>query len=421
MKPKALLAILALGAMGATPAPVGAACTGGHLGVRWASFQEPIHDFSPAIFYHAVEPATTGSVPIVIMGSGDDCSSPPQPVVGTYQVTTPSSVTSRPATAGLDYTAIPPRSTPPLYGSHGPEPTRHSDTVPLLPDAIPEAVIERAQATITGSTGRFDYPFDVPLYIVDDDGTPRASFEHGGPYERSETYGVISVPVFRGGPATGAATFAISVEGSSANPATPGDDYSLAGDSVAFEDGERVELVSIQIFDDKKAEPPEELTLTLDDPGTLLPDDPARATVRILDSVGASGLQSRLHHPRQRVSYRASDYRIREIHIFTTPGVGAPVTSAEFALRRNMRGGKCAWWNGKRFRGGDCQNERWLRTGTYEPDFFFYRLGELAPSNGRTKNYTALSRARNGASEIEAFLERGRNMNTFEVAPPKKR
>ena len=419
MKPNALLAAVALCALGATPAPATAACVGGHLGLRWTSFQEPIHDFSPAIFYHAVEPATTGNAPIVIMGSGDDCSTAPEPVIGTYEVTTPSSITSRPADARLDYTAIPERSTPPLYGSHGPGQTQHSDSVPLLPDALLEPVIERAQATITSSSGRRDYPFDVPLYIVDDEGTPRASFEHAGPFERSETYGVISVPVFRAGPATGAATYPISVAPSSPNPATSGDDYSLAADSVTFEDGERVKLVQIQIFDDRKAEPPEELTLTLQDPGTLLPDDPAKATVRILDSVGASGLQSRLHHPRQRLSYRASDFRIREIHIFTTPGVGAPVTSADFALRRNMRGRNCAWWNGKRFRGGDCQNERWLRTGTYEPDFFFYRLGELPPSTGRTKNYTAFSRARNGAGELEAFLQPGRNMNTFEVRPSK--
>ena len=417
MKPKALLVVLALAALGA-PASAAGSCMGGHLGVRWTSFQEPIHDFSPAIFYHGVEPPTTENLPIVIVGSGDDCSSSPQPVTATYEVRTPPSVTSRPATGGLDYTAIA-GDTGPLYGSHGPEPTQHSNGVPILTDQAIETVVERAQATITSSTGRRDYPFDVPLYIIDDDGTARASFEQAGPYERSETYGIISVPVFRAGPAAGEVTYSISVTPSSANPATRGDDYSLTGDSVTFAAGERVELVMIQIFDDKKHEPPEELTLTLQDPGTLRPDDPAEATVRILDSVGASGLQSRLHHPRQRLTYRASDYRIREIHIFTTPGVGAPVTSADFALRRNMRGRNCAWWNGKRFRGGDCQNERWLRTGTYEPDFFFYRLRELPPSSGRTKSYTAFSRARNGAGELEAFLQSGRNMNTFEVKAPK--
>jgi hypothetical protein len=85
-----------------------------------------------------------------------------------------------------------------------------------------------------------------------------------------------------------------------------------------------------------------------------------------------------------------------------------------------MRGGKCSWWTGKRFRNGECQNERWLRTNTYEPDFFFYRLGELDPSKGRIRSYTAFSRARNGAGEIESFLAQGRNANTFEVKPPKR-
>jgi Calx-beta domain len=423
VKRRALVAVLALATLGA-PASDALACLGGHLGghlgVRWASFQEPIHDFSPVIFYHAVEPTATGSVPVTIVGSGDDCSNPPQPVVGTYQVTTPASITSRPATAGLDYTGIPPSTTGPLYGSHGPEPTRHTDSVPLLPDALPETVVEQAQATITSSTGRLDYPFDVPLYIVDDDGTDRVSFESSGPFERSETYGVISVPVFRAGPATGESTYQLSATPSGPSGPTAGDDYALTGNPVSFQAGERVELVSIQIFDDRKAEPPEELTLTLDDPGgTVLPEDPIEATVRILDSVGATGLESRLHHPRQGRTYRGSDYRIREIHIFTTPGVGPPVTGADFALRRNLRGGECAWWSGKRFRNGDCQNERWLQTGTYEPDFFFYRLREPDPSTGRIRNYSAFSRARNGSSEIEAFLERGRNANTFEVSAPK--
>jgi hypothetical protein len=414
-----LLAVLALGMLGA-PASAGAMCASGHLGVRWASFQEPIHDFSPVIFYHAAEPVTTGSVPITIVGSGDDCSNPPQPVIGTYEVTTPASITSRPATAGLDYTAIPPSTTGPLYGSHGPEPTRHSDSVPLLPDALPEPVVEQAQARITSSTGRLDYPYDVPLYIVDDDGAERVSFESAGPYERSETYGVISVPVFRAGPATGEATYELTAAPSGSAGPTAGDDYVLTGNPVTFAAGERVALVTIQIFDDRKAEAPEELTLTLDAPGaTVLPEDPVTATVRILDSIGASGLQSRLHHPRQRRTYRASDYRIREIHIFTSPGAGSPVTSADFALRRNLRGGSCSWWNGKRFRNGDCQNERWLPTGLYEPDFFFYRLRELDPSTGRIKNYTGFARAKNGASEIEAFLESGRNANTFEVSAPK--
>ena len=44
----------------------------------------------------------------------------------------------------------------------------------------------------------------------------------------------------------------------------------------------------------------------------------------------------------------------------------------------------------------------------------------MRPSVGRIKSYTAYSRAVNGGSEIESFLEKGRNANTFKVKKPRK-
>jgi hypothetical protein len=404
------------------PATAGA-CSFTHLGVRWGSFQAPLNDLGPTFFYMAVEPPVSSSVPVTIKGTGDDCTNPPQPVVASYQVSAPPSGTTRAATAGVDYTAIyPPRTTGPLYGYHAQGPTEHVDTVPVLSDVLPETVVEQAQALLTGTAdgGRLDFPFDVPFYIVDDDGPDRASFENAGPFERSETYGVITVPVFRAGPAATAATYDLSAAGSSTNPATAGEDYKPVPASVSFAAGERVKLVTVEIVNDGRFEEPEELTLTLTNPGTVLPDDPVTATVRILNSLGASVIESRLHHPRQRFTYRASDYRIREVHIFTQAGQGAPISTAQFALRRNSKGGRCDWWTGKRFKKGDCQNERWLGTDRYEPDFFYIRLDQLAPSKGKIKSYTAYSRAENGTGEIEAFFEKGRNQNTFEVKPAKR-
>jgi Calx-beta domain-containing protein len=393
------------------------ACATGHLGARWWSFQPPLNDLGPAFFYQAVEPVTTSSVAITIKGIGDDCTTPAQPIFATYQVT--SEVGAPRSATAADFTAIPPRNTGPLYGYHGPEPTQHDDAVSLLGDALPETVVEKASALISEVTnGRRDIPWEVPLYIIDDDGTDRVSFETAGTYERSETYGVIPVPVFRAGPAAAEASYSIQAAGSSSSPAAA-DDYQAPG-SVSFAAGERVKLVTIQVTNDGKYEPPEELTLTLTDPGTALPDDPVTATVRILDSVGSSGLQSRLHHPRQRWTYPASDYRIREVHIFTLAGQGAPVTSAEFALRKNLRGGTCEWYTGRRFKKGDCQNEKWLGTGQYEPDFFYIRVGEMQPSRGKIKDYTAFSRAQNQTGEVEPFLEKGRNENTFEIKRAKK-
>jgi hypothetical protein len=57
--------------------------------------------------------------------------------------------------------------------------------------------------------------------------------------------------------------------------------------------------------------------------------------------------------------------------------------------------------------------------GKFEPDFFFIRLDALAPSKGKIQDYTAFSRAIDGAGNIETFLNSGENHNTFEVKPGK--
>ena len=420
MRARGVLAAAATTAALMVSVPAASACAGGHLGVAWTGFQDPISDFGPVFFYHSVEPTTSVNVPIAIRGLGDDCTNPPQPVVATYRVSAPPTGTPRAATSGLDYSPIlPERTTGPLYGYHAQGPTQHQDSVPVQGDALVEPVAELAQAVITGSSGRRDPPFDVPFYVLDDDGTERASFESAGPYERSETYGTISVPIFRGGAAALAASYEVTAAPSGASPATQGQDFVLPTSTVTFESGRRVALFEVRILDEGLAEGSEELKLTLSQPGAVLPDDPVTTSVRILDSLSSAGLESRLHHPRNRFRYRADDYRIREIHIFTESTGGLPVSAAEFALRRNSENEKCSWWTGNRFKRGSCDGERWLKTGVYEPDFFFFRLRELAPSTGRIKSYTAFSRAMNGTSQVEAALDRGRNYNTFEVKPPK--
>jgi hypothetical protein len=57
--------------------------------------------------------------------------------------------------------------------------------------------------------------------------------------------------------------------------------------------------------------------------------------------------------------------------------------------------------------------------GKFETDFFFIRIDALAPSKGKIDDYTAFSRAIDGAGNIEWFLNPGENHNTFEVKPGK--
>jgi hypothetical protein len=106
-----------------------------------------------------------------------------------------------------------------------------------------------------------------------------------------------------------------------------------------------------------------------------------------------------LHHPRHRWRYPYNDYRIREIHVFTEDEQGGSgVVQVDLALRRRMTNGKCAWWNGKRFRGGDCSDRLWRRMKVYEPGtFYYYRIKAIGSSVGtRVKNYTAYGRAIDG-------------------------
>jgi hypothetical protein len=177
-----------------------------------------------------------------------------------------------------------------------------------------------------------------------------------------------------------------------------------------------MKLIPIQVIDDAEQEPKETVDVSISGDGV---EDPKSVTFTITDNEEGFPPSSRLHHPRQHWKYAASDYRIREVHVFTEDTGGAGVIAAEFALRRNMKDKSCAWFTGKKFKKGKCDHVRWLKTGQYETDFYYIKVPELTPSVGSIRDYTAYSRAIDGAHNIEATLEVGRNDNTFEVKKPK--
>lgn len=282
-----------------------------------------------------------------------------------------------------------------------------------------DAAAEYAVVTLVKGTDNVTIvePSSAALIIVDDDGaTPRISLIDGD-YGENETSGATTlsggVPVFRGGNASGPSTVDYTLSGGTA---TPGSDYTGASGTLTFAPGDRMELIPIQVVDDVEQEPSETLDVSISGDAV---EDPKTVTFTITDNEELSPPTSTLHHPRQNWKYRASDYRIQEVHIFTEDTGGAGVVSAEFALRRNMKSKSCAWFTGKKFKKGKCDHERWLKTGQYETDFYYIRVGELAPSTGKIKNYTAYSRAIDGAHNLETNLEVGRNDNTFEVKKPK--
>ncbi|MGH2662204.1 MAG: Calx-beta domain-containing protein [Actinomycetota bacterium] len=394
------------------------ACATGHLGVRWGGFPAVIGNLGPHFFYVTGE--QTGTTTVTVVSVGDDCSG--VPVTATYGVGDPPAGTPRPASGGPagDYQ---PKSgaTQPLYSpAHG-SPTEHSDTVTIFDDFAVEPVAEQARAIITQSSGYKAVPTEVPLYILDDDGGVRPSLEGSGPYDTHEARATVSVPVFRAGPAGSPASFGYTVAGSSAAPATEGQDFIVTSPQpLTFPANERVQLITLKIIDDGPGEPTEEVTVTLTDPSA---EDPKSATIRIVDKGQAFGSppESTLHHPNHTKKYKTISYRLREIHVFTKDPDPVGVVGAEFALRQTIKGGRCAWWAGKRFRGGSCGDEVWLATSLYQQDFFLYRLGAIRPSTGRIKNYTAFSRAVDADGNVESSFGVGRNENTFEVRRRKKK
>lgn len=425
----------------------GALCTASdHIAVTWSDFTPPATNVAPPRIYWTVEPnaPATSNPTLTVRLFGEDCPPPevPRPAQVRYTVEAYPAGTGRGATAGVDFTPVDDH-TGPLCDTHqqgklgtscGSATDAHSFTVTVLGDATPlEPVAERARALLHPpaafappcgappcTPGRLQEPFDVPLWIVDDDGIDRGAFETAGVTERSELYPSIAVAVFRAGAASAPATFGLSAQGSGASPASPGEDFTLPT-SVSFGVGERAKLVEVAVVNDKLPEPDEELTITLTNPGPVLPDDVTSTVVRILDNEegGAGGIapRSRFHHPKHKKKYVRGDYRLREFHVFATDEGGAGVASVAFALRQKTEKGTCRWFGGKRFRKGPCGAQRWVSM-EHDPnlDWYYFRLPKLKPSVRSTiRSYRAWSRAIDDAGNVETQFRNRQNRNTFEV------
>jgi hypothetical protein len=387
----------------AIPASAHQACATNHMRARLEVFSE---GSVSRPLYWAAENDGRATFTVRIIGSGCDGSAS----TISYEVRPGS------ATTPADYVA--PSGSITFVNTVGhPDTERRDITITNDGVSVPlDEAVEMATVVLTGASGgSLIPPTSAPLIIVDDDGpAPRISLADG-PYEESESTPEGGVPVFRAGDASGTSTVDWAL---TAGTATPGDDYSdPTSGTLTFGPGSRMELIPVTVVDDAEKEPPETLTVSISGP---LTEGTTSVPFTITDNEEDIPPTSSLHHPNNKRKYRASHYLIREIHIFTRDQGGAGTVAAEFALRRNMKGGKCAWWSGKRFKKGKCNSERWLKTGQYETDFFYIRLKELQPSVGKIRNYTAYSRAIDGAKNVESHFEVGRNANTFKVRKPKR-
>jgi len=260
----------------------------------------------------------------------------------------------------------------------------------------------------------------IPVLVVDGDAPDRVGFE-GIPYTQSETFPSARIPVFRAGTVDVPTDVTYAVEPGPTNPATPGADYTVTSPAtLSFAPGDRFKTIDLTVINDKLGEGPEDVTITLAGDEVA---EPSSTNFTIEDNEENVFPESRFHHPRHKWRYKKSDYRIREFHIFAKDEGGSGVVAAELALRRNLKNGKCAWKVAKGWQKKDCQNREWLPTKYDEAgQLFYYRMKQLKPSvKTKIKNYTAFSRAIDGAANVEKDFVKKRNDNTFEIKRKKKR
>jgi hypothetical protein len=398
----AILALLTL-SFSAVPAGADRACATNHIQVRLSGFSEG--SVSRPLYWVA-ENGGPAKFTVQMLDVSCDGST----------VSISYDVTDGTATQPADYSHL---EQPVTFVNTAGHPTRVERSVDITNEFLPDASgsVEYATVTLTGmSGGTLVPPTSAPLAIIDDDGlVPLVSLLEGE-YEESETTPSGGVPVFRAGDASDPVSVDYTVTGGTA---TSGSDYESSGaGSITFQAGDRMELIPITVVDDVEREASETLQVAIS--GTDVdPQGTSSVPFKIADNEESFPPSSSLHHPNQGKKYSASKFLIREIHIFTSDEGGAGTVAAEFALRRNMNNKSCEWWTGKKFKRGKCDAERWLKTDQYETDFFYIRMPELPASVGPVKNYTAYSRAIDGAKNVETFFEVGRNENTFEIKKKK--
>ena len=390
---------------GSSMSGVEAACATGHIAATLTDFP-PEAVTSP--FYWSEE--ASRQVSFVLRAIGDDCFA--SAVTISYQTKDGT------ASSGADYLPTSGSRAVTTDPSHGGN-DRQTVQVSVADDVVPENVVEAATIELTGVQGGYlAPPTSAALYMIDDDGpTARVALDASIAYQQLETYGQGGVPVFRGGLASESTTVHYTVAPGPAPAATPGADYRADSGSLTFGPGDRLEMIPITLLNDIDTEVGEKLTVTLTsvEGGELDSNGGTTITFTILDNEEPNAPLSRFHHPRNKWKYKPADYRIREIHVFTEDRGGSGVTRADFALRRNLAGGGCSWWTGKKWKDRSCKKEMWVKMGKYEPDFFFIRVPELDASTGAINTYSAFSRAIDGAGNKESKFEKGRNANTFDV------
>jgi hypothetical protein len=315
------------------------------------------------------------------------------------------------AQAGSDYE--------PVSGTLTLEPVDSRQVFVGVTDDSEQEDVERFQFTLDAARGGtvLRYPTSATITIVDNDGPARVSFATGS-FSTYENRGGFAVTLVRSGAdISGEATMMLT---SANNTAESGTDFDEVSQSVTFAAEDVRTTVQVRVLNDTVQEDPESFDLALSAPTGAAAAEPSSASVEILDddsrTSDTTAPVTQFHIPRDGRTYQPGV--AREIHLFSSDEASG-VAKMLLALRKKMRSGKCAWWTGRRFKGGACSARRWIDMGDLPQNYFVvYRLRtKLKPTTKRTgiRNYTAFGRARDEAGNTENSFESGRNANTYKV------
>jgi hypothetical protein len=416
VKPRLVVSVVAvaLASTGLAAVPASAACVGGTGSAGPGAVY--LRDFtsgneSGSLFYAAREEAQATAVVGVSPG---DCTGPH---VSGFFATDGGS-----ATEGSDFQDRTGQTSQMCDDVHYDvfcgAPRTSSVNIPTFDDSGDnEAAVESFTFRLTAGTSGVEQPSSAPVHIIDLDGSPRAALEPSvAGYSRSESSPRILVPVFLAGTAN-AASVSYTLTPDPSAPATPGQDIEDRSGGSMVIGASRLGFIELGIVDDKIGEPAESLVVTLTGGTGVGVAVPSTITVTIQDNEENQKPRSRFHHPRHKWRYAKSDYRIREFHVFATDEGPAGVAGVQFALKRTRMNGTCQWFQPGGWQTKDCQNRQWIRM-KYDPtgELWLYRMKQLKSSVGtKIKNYTAISRAIDGAENVESQFNEKRNDNTFEI------
>jgi hypothetical protein len=256
-------------------------------------------------------------------------------------------------------------------------------------------------------------PKTATVTIADDDGPSRISFATST-FSNFENRGGVAITLVRSGDATAEATVDLA---SADGAAIAGQDYEAFSGTVTFSPGDRAEVVGIPMTNDTEEEATEDLSVVLQNTVGAELTTPSDAVVNILDddsdSSDTKAPVSQFHKPRDGEEYRSN--QLGSLHIITSDDASG-VAVLKGALRKRLRSSGCAWYTGKRFVRGSCDNRRWVDLEVR--NFVYWRLRvDLAPTNQKTgiRSYTAYALSTDEAGNAESKLKAGRNKNTFYV------